>query len=100
MTLALAGVFYSAMVMAGFVIEIVFGVLGVVPTSRAATVVEASISWNYTTMLNIAFMALAAVLVWRFLSTGGVAMLRAMGGPPPEPHAEGIGGHAHAMHRG
>ena len=41
---------------------------------------EAGITWNYTTWLNIAFLALAAVLVWRFVRTGGIAMLRMMNG--------------------
>jgi uncharacterized membrane protein YraQ (UPF0718 family) len=76
------------MVLAGYVIEIVFGSLGLVPTTREATVVEASITWNYTTVLNIAFLVLAAVLVWRFFSTGGMEMLRMMGGAPLDPHAE------------
>jgi uncharacterized membrane protein YraQ (UPF0718 family) len=97
MTLMLLGVFYVAMVLAGYVVEIVFGALGLVPSTRAATVVEASIAWNYTTVLNIAFLALAAVLVWRFFSTGGADMLGKMGGAPTDPHSEGETGHAHAM---
>lgn len=88
MTLMLTVVFYAAMVLAGYFIEILFGVLGVIPTTRAATVMEASITWNYTTVLNIGFLALAAVLVWRFFATGGMAMLRMMGGAPSDPHAE------------
>jgi uncharacterized membrane protein YraQ (UPF0718 family) len=98
MTLFVLATFYSAMVLTGYVVEIVFGALGLVPTERAATVVEASISWNYTTVLNIVFLALAAVLVRRFFSTGGMEMLRMMSGPPPDPNAEGEGGHAEAMH--
>ena len=39
-------------------------------------------SWNYTTWLNIAFLVLAVVLIMRFFRTGGVAMLRMMGGSP------------------
>ena len=39
--------------------------------SRNAKVIEASISWNYTTILNIIFLALAAVLVWRYFRYGG-----------------------------
>jgi len=44
---------------------------------------QASITWNYTTWLNIAFLGLAALLVWRFLKTGGPEMLRMMNKPPP-----------------
>ena len=38
------------------------------------------VTWNYTTWLNIVFLVLAAVLVVRFVRTGGMAMLRMMGG--------------------
>lgn len=44
----------------------------------------AHLSWNYTTLLNIAFLLLAAVLVVRFVRTGGMAMLRMMGGGPDD----------------
>jgi hypothetical protein len=40
------------------------------------------ISWNCTTWLNIVFLILAALLVVRFVRTGGIAMLRMMGGSP------------------
>ena len=43
---------------------------------------EAAISWNYTTWLNIAFLVVAAILVVRFITTGGVPMARMMGGSP------------------
>ena len=98
MTLLVLATFYAAMVLTGWVVEIVFGALGLVPSVRAATVVEASISWNYTTVLNIAFLALAAVLVWRFYSTGGSEMLSMMGGAPTDSRTDGEDGHAHAMH--
>jgi uncharacterized membrane protein YraQ (UPF0718 family) len=97
MTLVLLAVFYSAMVLAGYVVEIVFGTLGLIPTERAARVVEASISWNYTTVLNIVFLALAAVLVWRFFSTGGRQMLGMMGGAPMELDTDDMDMSASAM---
>jgi hypothetical protein len=50
-------------------------------------VLEASVQWNYTTMLNILFLALSALLVWRFLGTGGPKMLA---------HDDGAGGWAAA----
>ncbi len=49
---------------------------------RHAKVENAELAWNYTTFLNIAFLILAAVLVVRFLRTGGMPMLRMMGGSP------------------
>jgi hypothetical protein len=78
----LLATFYAAMVAAGLVVELLFDAVGLVPQQRAARVVEASITWNYTTFLNLVFLAVAAVLVVRFLRTGGPAMLKMMGGPP------------------
>jgi uncharacterized membrane protein YraQ (UPF0718 family) len=82
MMLTLLGTFYAAMVVAGYLVELLFGAAGLTPSQRNATVMEAGISWNYTTWLNIAFLGLAAVLIVRFVTTGGVPMLRAMGGSP------------------
>jgi uncharacterized membrane protein YraQ (UPF0718 family) len=82
MALRIFAVFYAAMAMAGYVIELVFSPLGLVPDERNAKVVESSVSWNYTTWLNIVFLALALALVWRFIRTGGPPMLRMMGGAP------------------
>jgi uncharacterized protein len=74
--------FYVAMASAGLLVEILFGALGLIPTERNAQVIEASVTWNYTTILNIVFLTLALVLVVRFLRTGGPAMLRAMSAQP------------------
>jgi len=73
--------FYAAMAAAALIVELIFGALGLVPAQRNAHVVEASITWDYTTWLNIAFLILAGLLVWRFLKTGGPAMLRMMNMP-------------------
>jgi uncharacterized protein len=78
----LLATFYATMVAAGLVVELVFGAVGLVPGERAAKVVETSVTWNYTTILNLAFLAVAAVLLVRFARTGGPAMLKMMGGPP------------------
>ena len=79
------------MVVAGLVVDLVFKTAGLVRTARDAKVIEASVHWNYTTFLNIAFLGLAAILVYRFIRGGGIPMLRAMSKPMPE-H-----GHGHAM---
>src|SRR5215216_3118076 len=89
MSLFLLGTFYAAMVVAGLVVELLFGALGLIPDERNARVVEASIQPNYTTVLNVIFLAVAAVLVVRFLRTGGPAMLRMMGGPPAHAGSDG-----------
>ncbi|MFJ8032483.1 permease [Streptomyces sp. NPDC096032] len=78
----LLGTFYVAMVLAGYFVEFVFGVLGLIPDQADAKVPMEGVRWNYTTWLNIVFLALAAVLVVRFLRTGGAAMLRMMSGAP------------------
>src|SRR5947209_8185930 len=59
--------FYVAMAGAALIVEAIFAVLGLIPVERNARVVEASVTWNYTTWLNIVFLVLAALLVWRFL---------------------------------
>jgi uncharacterized membrane protein YraQ (UPF0718 family) len=81
--------FYAAMVAAGLLVELLFGGLGLISTQRAAKVVEASVAWNYTTILNLIFVSLAGVLVVRFLRTGGPAMLTMMGGPPAQAGSDG-----------
>jgi hypothetical protein len=86
MALVLFGVFYVAMVGAGYLVELLFWVTGLVPTERSATVLEAGISWNYTTWLNIAFLLVAAALLIRFFASGGAPMLKMMGGGPGEEH--------------
>ncbi len=82
MMLTLLGTFYAAMVMAGYIVELLFGAASLIPSQRNAMVMEAGISWNYTSWLNIAFLVLAAVLGVRFVKTGGLPMLRSMGGSP------------------
>jgi uncharacterized protein len=79
--------FYAAMAVAALIVEMIFGALGLVPAQRNARVVEASITWDYTTWLNIAFLILAGLLVWRFLKTGGPAMLRMMNRPAAMEHS-------------
>jgi uncharacterized protein len=82
--LFITGTFFVAMVAAGYLVEIIFGGAGLVPNDRSTTVMEAGVSWNYTTWLNIAFLILSAVLLIRFARTGGVPMLRMMGGAPTD----------------
>ena len=92
MSLFLLATFYLAMVVAGYLVEIVFGLLGLVPGGpRHAKVMEASVQLNYTTVLDAVFLLLAGVLVVRFLRTGGPAMLRMMDGPADHGHHEGHG---------
>jgi uncharacterized protein len=86
MMLTLLGTFYVAMVVAGYLVEFLFGATGLIPNQRNAMVMDAGISWNYTTWLNIVFLVVAAALVVRFVTSGGVPMLRMMGGSPDTEH--------------
>jgi uncharacterized protein len=90
----LLATFYAAMVGAALIVEFVFDGLGLIPTERNAKVVEASVTWNYTTVLNIIFLALAASLLWRYFRRGGgLRMLKMMNAPMAHEHAHG---HGHA----
>jgi uncharacterized membrane protein YraQ (UPF0718 family) len=79
MALVLLGVFYASMVVAGLVVEALFGSVGLVPHARNATAIEASISWDYTTFLDLAAIVVAVVLVVKFVRDGNLPMLRHMG---------------------
>jgi hypothetical protein len=83
--------FYLATVVAGFVVEALFGWLGLVPATRHARVVDISVQWNYTTILNIVFLCMAAALIFRFARTGGMGMLRSM--RDYSPNAPATSGH-------
>jgi uncharacterized protein len=91
MMLFVLGSFYVTMVGAGYVVEFVFGGLGLVPSGRHARVGEIALHWDYTTILNIAFLLLAAGLVVCFVRTGGFAMLKMMGGAPTAADGHGHG---------
>jgi uncharacterized membrane protein YraQ (UPF0718 family) len=99
--LYLALTFYAAMVTAGYMVELVFGGVGLVPDQADAKIPMEGVSWNYTTFLNIAFLVLAATLVIRFFRTGGREMLAMMGDAPEtmeqrtEQQHEGHSGHHH-----
>jgi hypothetical protein len=82
MMLFILGTFYLTMVLAGYVVELLFSGLGLVPSVRNAKVTEAAIQWNYTSILNIAALLVTAGLIYRFVRTGGVPMLKMMGGAP------------------
>ena len=92
MMLFILATFYATMAAAGYLIEQIYGSLGLIPAGRHAKVIEASVQWNYTTVLNIIFLILAAALCYRFARTGGISMLKMMGGPPDEASDQ----HAHA----
>jgi uncharacterized protein len=78
MSLFIIATFYAAMAAAALIVEFVFGALAIIPANRTATIVSASISFNYTTILNLVFLTITAILLSRFFTTGGPQMLRHM----------------------
>ena len=59
-------VFWALMSSAALVTELLFHAVGAVPTTRPATVASTGFAWNYTTYLNIVFLALFALLYWMY----------------------------------
>jgi uncharacterized protein len=90
--------FYATMATAGLIVEFVFEGVGLEPTARNAKVIMANVSWNYTTYLNIVFLGVGALLIWRYFRRGGGwAMLKMMDKPMGDGHDHhGHEGHAHA----
>jgi uncharacterized membrane protein YraQ (UPF0718 family) len=93
--LYLAVVSYLAMALSGFLISLAFQALGWVPVRHPFNFAEAAPTWNYTTFLNLAFIVVVAVLVIRFLRTGGVQMLRMMDSPQSPSDGQMDGSHSH-----
>jgi YHS domain-containing protein/uncharacterized membrane protein YraQ (UPF0718 family) len=56
--------FWAVMAAAGLIVEGLFGWAGLIPTERPEAIVETHFSWNYTTFLNIIFLAIFGVLYW------------------------------------
>jgi uncharacterized membrane protein YraQ (UPF0718 family) len=99
--------FYVTMAGAGYLVELLFGALGIIPTNRAVSALEQGPTWNYTSVLDLVFLLFTAILVWRFLATGGPAMLRMMNKSEPmmahehHPHVVGeVGQPASHQHHG
>ena len=89
MTAFLAVTFYIAMVAAALVVETLFQLLGWVPHERHTAIVDAAITFNYTTVLNIVFGIVFVALGIVFFKTGGPKMMRMMEGGEHEHGAHG-----------
>ncbi len=64
LTLWLLGIFWLVMSAAGLITEVLFRAAGAVPTVRPATIAPSRFGWDYTTILNIVFLAVLAGLYW------------------------------------
>jgi uncharacterized membrane protein YraQ (UPF0718 family) len=78
MSLFLLATMYVSMGLAALAVEFLFQAFHLVPAERHAEIVETSIRLNYTTWLNIIFLAMACLMVVQFLRTGGPEMLKMM----------------------
>jgi hypothetical protein len=87
----------AAMVAAGLVVGLAFSSVGLTPSSRHAKVESASSAFTLgvTSYLDIAALAVSAILVWRFFRSGGGPMLKMMDEPMGEGH-DHCHHHAHA----
>ncbi len=91
--------FYATMAASGLIVDLLFKALGLEPTGpRHAKVIQASVTLDYTTVLNVVFLGLAAVLLIRyFRKGGGLAMLRMMNTPMAVEHHHHHPGHETEM---
>ncbi len=64
--LRLLGWFWIVMATAGLAVGGLAHAAGVVPTRRSAQIVADHFEWNYTTVLNIVFLGVLAVLYWLY----------------------------------
>ncbi|MDP9181869.1 MAG: permease [Actinomycetota bacterium] len=65
--------FWAVMSLAGLLTDLLFRGVGIDAPQRKAEIVETHLSWDYTTFLNIAFLAVCGVVYWlyRQRETGG-----------------------------
>ncbi len=65
-TVWIVGIFFTAMVTAGIVVDLLFSLLGLLPEGARgpSAVKETSISWNYTSWLDLIALVIFAVLLF------------------------------------
>jgi hypothetical protein len=66
LTLRLFVWFYMVMAVAGLIVEGLFDWIGLIPSSRPQTIATTHFEWNYTTFLNIIFLAVFGILYWLY----------------------------------
>lgn len=69
--LFLSGLLYVCMVAAGVTVHYLFAALGAIPTDRPSLQEMVRFQIDYTFFLNLAFLAVAAVLLWLHFRGGG-----------------------------
>ena len=68
----LAGIMFGTMVTAALAVDGLFAAVGLVPETRPDidSITDRGVTWNYTTFLNIVFLAVAAALIGLTLDRG------------------------------
>jgi uncharacterized membrane protein YraQ (UPF0718 family)/YHS domain-containing protein len=66
LTLRMLVVFWGVMSAAGLFTEILFAAAGLIPATRPTVAAPTHFSWDYTTYLNIIFLALFGALYWAY----------------------------------
>jgi uncharacterized protein len=67
LALRMLALFWAVMSAAGLITEVIFRAAGLVPAvRRISTLAPASFAWNYTTYLNIIFLAVFGLLYWAY----------------------------------
>jgi uncharacterized protein len=80
--LTLLVLFYAAMAASALAVEWIFLALHLMPHAQVPEMaMHMGFRWDHTAILNMVFLALAAVLLWRFFRTSGASMLRRMNEP-------------------
>jgi uncharacterized protein len=72
LTARLVAIMFATMVLAALAVDGLFSAVGLVPSDRPSieSISSRGVSWNYTTFLNIVFLAVAAVLIGLTLRRG------------------------------
>jgi uncharacterized protein len=70
LTVRMLVLFWAIMSTAGLITGGIFAATGLVPTARHSVLHLSGLSWNYTTYLNIVFLAVFAVLYWIYRNAG------------------------------
>jgi uncharacterized protein len=88
--LRMLAVFWLVMSVAGLLTETLFRAGGLVPTTRPTQIVPTHFEWNYTTVLNIVFLGVFALLYWTYrnrqrLGGGQGASVDPLGGVQLDP---------------
>ncbi|HET7018021.1 MAG TPA: permease [Streptosporangiaceae bacterium] len=66
LALRMLAVFWAVMAAAGLATELIFSGAGLIPTRRPVQIVPEHLTWNYTTILNIIFLAIFGVLFFLY----------------------------------